>query len=74
VVSIFAIIILSIIGGLFAKNHPALTGGLEDPEDGPAVAVSVFIAVAVYAGFLVFCGLQAYLHIRAGKRGAIALN
>lgn len=45
----------------------------EDPEDGKAVAGSIFIAVAIYAGFLVFCGFQGWLNIRASRRGQISL-
>jgi len=49
-------------------------GSTEDPKDGNAVAASVFGAVAVYAGFLVFCGFQAFLHNYERRRGAIALS
>ncbi len=48
VVSIFAIVILSVLGLLFRANHPELVGGDEDPEDGPAVAATVFTAVIIY--------------------------
>ncbi|KAJ5908219.1 hypothetical protein N7495_000901 [Penicillium taxi] len=86
VISIFAIIILSVLGSLFnvrilgpqpidqQSNNPSYTGAEEDPEDGPAVAASIYIAVIVYAGFFVFCGLQAYLHVRGSRGGAISLN
>jgi len=74
VVSVFAIIILSIIGGLFSAGHHSMMGTTKDPADGKAVAGSVFAAVVVYAVFLVFCGFQAYLHVRQSKRGAITLN
>ncbi|KIW25110.1 uncharacterized protein PV07_10775 [Cladophialophora immunda] len=73
VLSVFAIVILSVIGSLFARDHHMMMGMEEDPEDGGAVAASIFIAVAVYAGFLVFCGFQAWLHVRASRRGAISL-
>jgi hypothetical protein len=49
VISIFAIVILSVLGILFKGNHPELVGGEEDPEDGPAVAATVFTAVIIYA-------------------------
>ncbi|KAK5663407.1 hypothetical protein OQA88_3836 [Cercophora sp. LCS_1] len=73
VISIFAIVILSTLGFLFKANHPELVGGDEDPENGAAVATTVFTAVFIYAGFLVFCGLQGLLHVRESRRGAIAL-
>ncbi|KAI9642353.1 hypothetical protein NHQ30_009157 [Ciborinia camelliae] len=49
VISVFAIVILSIIGALFKSNNHALLGGKEDPVDGAAVAATVFSAVVVYA-------------------------
>lgn len=49
-------------------------GSTKDPADGKAVAGSVFAAVVVYAVFLVFCGFQAFLHVRQSKKGAITLN
>jgi hypothetical protein len=49
VISVFAIVILSILGFLFKGNHPELVGGEDDPEDGPAVAATVFTAVIIYA-------------------------
>ncbi|KAM7208004.1 hypothetical protein V8F20_001550 [Naviculisporaceae sp. PSN 640] len=73
VISVFAIVILSTLGLLFRKNHPELVGGVEDPENGEEVAATVFIAVMIYAGFLVFCGIQGLLHVRESRRGAIAL-
>ncbi|KAK4128582.1 hypothetical protein N657DRAFT_562091 [Parathielavia appendiculata] len=73
VISCFAIVILSVLGILFRGNHPELVGGEEDPEDGPAVAATVFTAVIIYAGFLIFCGFQGLLHIRENRRGSIAL-
>jgi hypothetical protein len=47
--SVFAIVILSVIGALFKANHHSMTGSTEDPQDGAAVAATVFSAVAVYA-------------------------
>ncbi|KAI9818556.1 MAG: hypothetical protein M1827_000615 [Pycnora praestabilis] len=74
VLSVFAIVILSIIGGLFQSNHHTMVGSTEDPENGKAVAGSIFTAVIIYVVFLVFCGLQAYLHVRQNRRGAITLQ
>ncbi|OIW35155.1 hypothetical protein CONLIGDRAFT_676093 [Coniochaeta ligniaria NRRL 30616] len=73
VISAFAIIILGILGLLFNAEHPEMVGGEEDPANGHQVAVTVFIAVLIYAGFLVFCGIQGVLHMRESRRGAIAL-
>ncbi|KAI9805135.1 MAG: hypothetical protein M1825_000969 [Sarcosagium campestre] len=74
VVSVFAIIILSTIGGLFRSEHHVMMGSTNDPANGGAVAGTVFTAVIVYAVFLAFCGLQAFLHFQQSKRGAITLN
>ncbi|KAB5536474.1 hypothetical protein GE09DRAFT_1213078 [Coniochaeta sp. 2T2.1] len=73
VISAFAIIILGVLGLLFNAEHPEMVGGEEDPENGHTVAVTVGIAVLIYAGFLVFCGIQGVLHMRESRRGAIAL-
>ena len=48
VISIFAIVILSVIGSMFANGHHTVMGSTEDPEDGGKVATAVFGAVAVY--------------------------
>ncbi|KAJ5955356.1 hypothetical protein N7501_009635 [Penicillium viridicatum] len=74
VISAFAIIILSVLGSLYNSNNHAYTGSKEEPEDGPAVAASIYTAVIVYAGFFVFCGFQAYLHMRDSRGGAISLH
>jgi len=73
VVSVFAIIILSVIAGLYRSGHEEFVGGNDDPEDGKAVAGTIFTAVIVYAVFLVFCGCQGLLHVRESRRGAISL-
>ncbi|KAL3424827.1 hypothetical protein PVAG01_04108 [Phlyctema vagabunda] len=74
VISVFAIVILSVIGALFKSNHHSMMGSVDDPEDGPAVAATVFSAVIVYTVFLAGCGFQAFLHIRDNRRGAISLS
>ncbi|KAI1470281.1 uncharacterized protein F4812DRAFT_456287 [Daldinia caldariorum] len=74
VISIFAIIILSILGGLYRSKHHEFVGGADDPKDTEAVASTIFTAVVVYAAFLVFCGLQGLLHLRENRRGAIVLS
>jgi hypothetical protein len=48
VISIFAIIILSTIGSMFASGHHIVMGSSEDPKDGKGVAAAVFGAVVVY--------------------------
>ncbi|KAF1851221.1 uncharacterized protein K460DRAFT_271801 [Cucurbitaria berberidis CBS 394.84] len=74
VLSLFAIVILSVIGSLFKGNNNGVMGSDEDPKDGAAVAGAVFGAVFIYIGFFVFCGLQAFLHLRESRRGAISLS
>jgi ribonuclease kappa len=49
VVSVFAIVILSVIGALFKANHHSMVGSTGDPENGAAVAATVFSAVIIYA-------------------------
>ncbi|KAJ5099365.1 hypothetical protein N7532_006366 [Penicillium argentinense] len=74
VISLFAIVILSVLGSLFGSNNHAYTGTEGEPEDGAAVAASIYTAVIIYAGFFVFCGFQAYLHLRGSRGGAISLH
>ncbi|KAH7163122.1 hypothetical protein B0J13DRAFT_537864 [Dactylonectria estremocensis] len=73
VLSVFAIVILSIIAILYRSGHEEFVGGKDDPEDGKAVAGTIFTAVIVYAGFFICCGIQGLLHARESRRGAIAL-
>ncbi|POS77081.1 hypothetical protein DHEL01_v204518 [Diaporthe helianthi] len=73
VLSIFAIIILSVLGLVYKNGHEEFVGGIDDPEDGGAVASTIFVAVFVYIGFLVCCSLQGLLHMRESRRGAISL-
>ncbi|PFH55986.1 hypothetical protein XA68_17242 [Ophiocordyceps unilateralis] len=73
VISVFAIVILSVLGSLYRSGHEEFVGGREDPEDGKAVSGTIFTAVFVYIAFLVFCGFQGLLHIRENRRGAITL-
>ncbi|KAK3074644.1 hypothetical protein LTR53_017224 [Teratosphaeriaceae sp. CCFEE 6253] len=74
VISLFAIVILSVIGSMFAHGHHTMMGGEEDPKDGGKVAVAVFGAVGVYGVFLLFCGCQAFVHRRQSRQGEIALR
>ncbi|KAL9631118.1 MAG: hypothetical protein Q9204_004383 [Flavoplaca sp. TL-2023a] len=70
VVSVFAIVILSIIGGLFKSNHHSMVGTTKDPDNGPAVAGSVFAAVIVYVVRLLLPYTRqtsSYLSIRRGN-------
>ncbi|RDW74026.1 hypothetical protein BP5796_07468 [Coleophoma crateriformis] len=74
VISVFGIVILSVIGALFKANHHSMVGSTDDPADGAVVAGTAFSAVIVYVVFLVGCGFQALLHMRESRRGAIALS
>ena len=67
VTSAFGIAILSVIGYLFQTNSELFMGSINDPEDGPAVAKTVFGAVFVYMAFFVFCGLQILLIKRQSR-------
>ncbi|GAB0132965.1 hypothetical protein EsDP_00001385 [Epichloe bromicola] len=51
VISVFAIVILSILAILFRSGHEELVGGIKDPSpaEGKAVAGTIFTAVIVYA-------------------------
>ncbi|KAI7413503.1 hypothetical protein KC336_g11366, partial [Hortaea werneckii] len=40
VISVFAIVILSAIGSMFAKGHHTMMGSEEDPKDGGKVAAA----------------------------------
>jgi ribonuclease kappa len=48
IISVFAVVILSVLGALFKANHHSMMDGKEDPEDGAAVAATAFGAVGVY--------------------------
>lgn len=66
VISAFAIVILSIIGSLFARNHHMVMGLDEDPEDHAAVASSIFITVAVYAVWHLCVICKMYTNVTIG--------
>lgn len=65
--SCFAIVILTVIGVLFQTNHHSMMGSIDDPENGPAVAVTVFSAVAVYA--VSFLGSLSAMYLLFGEGG-----
>ncbi|CAI4054155.1 hypothetical protein SKDZ_16G4230 [Saccharomyces kudriavzevii ZP591] len=71
VLSAFGVVILSVIAHLFNTSHESFVGSINDPEDGPAVAHTVYLAALVYLVFFVFCGFQVYL---AGKKPSIELR
>jgi hypothetical protein len=48
VISVFAIVILSVLGALFNASHHSLMDSNDDPKDGPVVAGTAFAAVGVY--------------------------
>jgi len=59
---------------MFSSGHHSVMGNTEAPAQGKRVAGTIFGAVFVYIGFLVFCGAQAFLHSRESRRGAISLS
>ncbi|KAK5713093.1 hypothetical protein LTR15_011455 [Elasticomyces elasticus] len=61
VISMFAIVILSVIGSMFANKHHSMMGSDEDPEDGGKVAAAVFGAVGVYGWQAAYDDLAAYV-------------
>lgn len=46
------------LGWLFSIGHETVVGSITDPEDGKAVAKTLFGAVFIYIAFLAFCGCQ----------------
>ena len=56
VVSVFAIVILSIIGALFKTNNHTMMGSEDDPKVAGAVAGAVFGAVFIYLVGLIDIG------------------
>ncbi|QLL33725.1 hypothetical protein HG536_0F00485 [Torulaspora globosa] len=71
ILSAFGVVILSVIAHLFNTNHESFVGSINDPEDGPAVAHTVFLAALVYLIFFAFCGFQVYL---TRRKQSIALR
>jgi hypothetical protein len=51
VISVFAIVILSTLAGVYRSGHEEFVGGNGDPkpEDGKAISGTIFTAVIVYA-------------------------
>ncbi|XXZ99149.1 hypothetical protein QA089_001663 [Meyerozyma guilliermondii] len=67
VLSTFAVVILSVLGLLFKTGHESMMGSINDPEDGGAVAGTIFKAVLVYLAFFIFCGCQVLLIRRQNR-------
>jgi len=67
VVSLFAVVILTVCGIGFKYRWESFAGGVTDPEDTDAAATTLFISVGVFAVMLGFCGCQA-LVIRRQSR------
>lgn len=67
ILSAFGIVILSVIGYLFKIGHESMMGSINDPEDGAAVAKTVFTAVLVYLAFFLFCGCQVFVIRRQSR-------
>lgn len=73
VISVFAIVILSVLGALFNASHHSLMDSNDDPKDGPVVAGTAFAAVGVYgvgalfsSPFVMWC---AVVSMAAASRG-----
>ena len=47
-ISAFAIVILSVIGGLFYNNHETMVGSISDPEDGKAYVTFHYLYSSIY--------------------------
>merc|ERR1712072_587196 len=75
VVSVFGILILSVLGFAFYNNAEVLMGHREDPADGHAVAMACWGAAMLYAVFAVVCGCQLGAHTRQVRNqpGAVRL-
>ncbi|EJU06082.1 hypothetical protein DACRYDRAFT_112861 [Dacryopinax primogenitus] len=72
VVSLFGTIVLAVFAFMFDNNYEAVMGSKKDPEDGHAVARTLYISALVYACLVVFCGCQTGLGARR-SRGAISI-
>ena len=59
VISVFAIIILSTLGAMFAAGNHTVMGSAEDPKDGKQVATAVFGAVIIYGVSVALWELEA---------------
>ncbi|KAI9638804.1 uncharacterized protein MKK02DRAFT_41831 [Dioszegia hungarica] len=62
--SVFGVVILVAFGLFYGAHVEALTGSEEDPTDPDAVSRACYVAAAIYAGFIGFCGLQMVVHQR----------
>ncbi|CDR37998.1 CYFA0S01e20010g1_1 [Cyberlindnera fabianii] len=67
VLSAFGTIILAFIGYLFSSNHESMMGSINDPEDGKAVAHTIYLSALVYLVFFGFCGSQILVHKRVAR-------
>ncbi|EGV60231.1 hypothetical protein PSN45_002016 [Yamadazyma tenuis] len=67
ILSVFGVVILSVIAYLFQISHESMVGSTNDPENGPEVAKTVFGAVLVYLAFFLFCGFQVFLIQRESR-------
>lgn len=67
VISIFAIVILGVLGLLFNAEHHELVGDTKDPKNGPAVAQTIFVTVLVYV-------VRSSRHRRASPRNKLDLK
>ncbi|KAF8603522.1 hypothetical protein BDV93DRAFT_523292 [Ceratobasidium sp. AG-I] len=73
VISVFGVVILTVMGYGFSNNWPALMGSVHDPKNGAAVGSTCYAAAVIYAAMIAFCGCQLGLHKRKSRGGDIAL-
>ncbi|KAI8319428.1 hypothetical protein GQ54DRAFT_38857 [Martensiomyces pterosporus] len=62
ILSVFGIIFLLILGGLFTAEVEELTGSTEDPVNPKEVGHACFLAAAIYTGFFLCCTCQQLVH------------
>jgi len=72
VISLFGALMLVIFAWAFDHNYEAVMGSTNDPEDGHAVAQTLYVSALVYAALVVFCSCQVGLN-RRQARGAISI-
>ncbi|KAJ1977810.1 hypothetical protein H4R34_003443 [Dimargaris verticillata] len=67
ILSVFGIIILVILGTMFASRAPQFSESTKDPDNYDAIASSCYAAAGIYAGFLAFCCCQSIMNRRTSR-------